>query len=141
MHVAPLNLIVLVVVGAVALVAARRAGIARPWLVGLVGFFAIASVLTPANGSESADEVSEQLQLLLDEIRSLRHHVEQLEMRVNRMEQKLAAREIPLTMDDAIKAEDILPRQYRLSPRPQTGLYVFPGLDAPPLTPMDALAD
>ncbi len=99
-----------------------------------------------ASDDKSADEDAQSvLKELRHEIMRLRAKVAELEARLKRME---AAREIMPATPNRLREMSLRRLKQVLELEPQRsnlplggdkGLYVFPGIDAPPLTPMDAL--
>ena len=102
----------------------------------------------PVASTEQDAHQADPLRQILEEVRALRNQIERLNLRLTRLEQSvgiLPPDDQPSTVEESIKAGAILPAitppKKRMMGRPEMGLYVFPELDAPPLSPLDALRD
>ena len=99
-----------------------------------------------ASNNNSADEDTQSiLKDLVYEIKRLRAKVAELEARLERVE---STRQIePATFNgwptmrlpELKQVIELEPQRFDLPLNGDKGLYIFPGIDAPPLTPEDAL--
>ena len=101
---------------------------------GACGFSLIASEPEPV-----VTGTPEEIRALRDEVRRLSQRVAELEKRVERLSRdrhrQRPTRRIPDAVSPPGGVDSFRPDHLQKD----QGLYVFPGLDAPPLTPMDAI--
>ena len=105
----------------------------RFWLVTvLVVLSSFLPSAVAAEGNETTKDMSSELRTLIKEVRALRAQVEQLEIRMALLEDERPSplfRRPPMAeIDQQIRV--VFPKR----PKHDLGLYVFPGLDAPPLS-------
>lgn len=111
--------------------------------VAFLGVLLAATVSAPVISAER-DEVVEQLKTLIREIRVLQESVKQLEQRVEDLELD-AHRDFgeipPIRLEIQPGLFDVPGTIRTIDPpfnlQDDKGLYIFPGLDAPPLSPAD----
>ena len=105
----------------------------KSWLVIVFVVFTFWPSAAQASNRDEADkDVSSELELIIKEIRALRARLEQLEKRIASILDGGPSTE---KTDQQIRI--IIPKR----PKRDLGLYVFPGLDAPPLTPGNVKSD
>jgi uncharacterized protein YlxW (UPF0749 family) len=92
-----------------------------------------------SKSDETDNDVSSQLEILVKEIRDLRAQVKQLEKRIALIEGEKGSTLLrgPSTTEIDQQIRIVIPKR----PKRDLGLYVFPGLDAPPLSPENVKPD